>query len=135
MRKIVLVGIGAAAALAVAGCGGGSATSTAEEESATPAEAVTAIGQIRTLLGRAVTTYASGDRKAAANQVGDIYLERFEQVEGPLGARDKQLMTKLEKQISTELRNALRDGKPVAEIRRLVASIRGNLDRAEQALR
>lgn len=136
MRKFVLVGIVAATALAVAGCGGGggAATSTAEEEAATPAEAVTEIRRIRTLLDRAVTTYAGGDRKAAADQVGDIYLERFEQVEGPLGDRDEDLMETLEKQLSTELRNAMRDGKPVPEIRQLVASIRANLDRAEQAL-
>lgn len=137
MRKIALVGLVAATAVVVAGCGGGggATASTEEEKAATAAEAVTAIRRIRPLLDKAVTTYAGGDAKAAARQVGDIYLVRFEQVEGPLGERDKELMESLETQISTELRNAMRDGKPVPEIRRLVASIRGNLDRAEQALR
>lgn len=131
MRRMAVLVVLAAGVLVAAGCGGGSSQS---EESATPAEARKEIAQIRTLLDRAVADYAAGKRDAAAEAVGNVYLERFEKVEGPLGERDRELMERLEEQISTELRTAMNDGKPTGEIDALLAKIKQGLDEAEQVL-
>lgn len=116
---------------AAAGCGGDSAEA---EESATPAEAVTEIGEIRTLLGTAVEQVRSGDADAAEETVGDAYLEHFEQVEAPLGERDDELMEELEEAISTDLRNEIKAGKPADEIAAHVEKIGADLDRAVELL-
>ena len=72
--------------LVVAGCGSDSESSSSgdesAEESSTPAQAVAEIVTIRALLDKAVTKYASGDQSGAADDVGDIYLEHYEHVEG-----------------------------------------------------
>lgn len=131
MRRMAVLVVLAAGVLVAAGCGGGSSQ---PEESATPAEARKEIAQIRTLLDRAVADYAAGKQDAAAEAVGNVYLERFEKVEGPLGERDQELMEELEAQISTELRTAMNDGKPTGEIDALLAKIKQGLDEAEQVL-
>ena len=61
-----------------AGCGG---SDESEEDSATPAEAVAEIGEIKTLLATAVDQVRAGDADAAEETVGDAYLEHFESVE------------------------------------------------------
>jgi hypothetical protein len=135
MRKTVLLGLMLFALLVVAGCGSSSSSKSEEEEhSATPAEARAEIGEIRTLLADAVATYKSGDHDAAEQAVGDVYLEHYEEVEGPLGDRNHDLMEELEEQISTDLRTHMKDDKPVAEIDALMGEINTNLDQAEQEL-
>jgi hypothetical protein len=141
--------------LAVAGCGGssdssGSTTATEstsveetttgedeesedeseDEEEATPEEAVEEIGEIRTALDAAVEKYRSGDQEGAADDVGDVYLDHFEKVEGPLGDRNHDLMEELEEKLSTDLRKAMDDGEPVEEIEQMVTEIDSELDRA-----
>lgn len=116
---------------AAAGCGGDSAEA---EESATPAEAVAEIDEIRTLLGTAVEQVRSGDADAAEETVGDAYLEHFEEVEAPLGERDHELMEELEEAISTDLRNEIKAGKPADEIAARVEEIGADLDRAVELL-
>jgi hypothetical protein len=155
--RVLMLMVLVSASLLAAGCGGSSdsttsaettTTSTAgeseeteseeegedEEESATPAETLAEIAIIRTLLDDAVAQYATGAHEEAADAVGDIYLEHFEKVEGPLGDVDHDLMEEIEEQISTELRNDMQDGGPQGEIESLVAEIKTNLDKAEEAL-
>jgi high-affinity iron transporter len=117
---------------AVAGCGGSDSDSS--EENVTPAQAVAEIERIRMLLDDAVDDYRAGDRETAEETVGDAYLEHFEQVEGPLGERDHELMEELEEAISTELRNDMKAGEPVAEVEAFVAEIERELDQAVEAL-
>ncbi|NUT55010.1 MAG: hypothetical protein HOQ03_03365 [Thermoleophilia bacterium] len=126
---IVLI---AALALAVAGCGGSDESE--EEESATPAEAVAEIGEIKTMLATAVDQVRSGDAKAAEETVGDAYLEHFEHVEHPLGEKDHELMEELEEAISTDLRNDIKDGKSADEISSAVDEINTDLDKAVELL-
>lgn len=135
MRRLsaVLLVLLALAVLGVAaGCGG---SDESDEESATPAQAVTQIGEVKTLLATAVDQVRAGDADAAEETVGTAYLEHFEQVEGPLGERDEALMEELEEAISTELRNDIKNGKPVEEIRAAVDEIGADLDRAVELLR
>ena len=133
MRRLspVLLLALAALLLAVAGCGG---SDESDEESATPAEAVAEIDEIKVLLARAVAEVRDGDSEAAEETVGDAYLEHFEHVEGPLGERDHELMEELEEAISTDLRNNIKAGKAADEIQEEVNEIRRELDRAVEAL-
>jgi hypothetical protein len=116
---------------ATAGCGGSDST---EEHSATPAEAVAEIKEIKTLLATAVDQVRSGDFEAAEETVGDAYLEHFESVEDPLGERDHDLMEELEEAISTNLREDIRDGKSADEIETAVDAIDADLDKAVEIL-
>ena len=134
MRKVsaVLLLIAAVLLLVVAGCGGDDDESA--EESATPAEAVAEIEEIKTLLATAVQQVRDGDQDAAEKTVGDAYLEHFEEVEGPLGERDHEFMEELEEAISTDLRNDIKDGKSADEIQAEVDEIDADLDRAVELL-
>src|SRR5262245_46608341 len=120
-----------ALALAVAGCGGSDEES---EESATPAEAVTEIAEIKTMLATAVDQVRDGDADAAEETVGDAYLEHFELVEHPLGERDHERMEELEEAISTDLRNDIKDGKSADEIEAKADEIEADLERAVELL-
>jgi hypothetical protein len=151
LRLLVLIGM-AAGLLTVAGCGGSSDSSTAssetvtttgnatvdeeadEDEEATPEEALAEIQAISPLIDDAVAQYAAGEQEAAAEAVGDIYLDHFEQVEGPLGDVNHDLMEDLEELISTELRNAMQEGKPVEEVEAIAAEIQTKLDQAAEEL-
>ena len=117
--------------LVAAGCGG---SDESEEDSATPAEAVTEIGEIKTLLGTAVDQVRSGDADAAEETVGDAYLEHFESVEDPLGERDHELMEELEEAISTDLRDDIKAGKSADEIATKVDEVKADLDKAVELL-
>jgi hypothetical protein len=117
--------------LVASGCGG---SDESEEDSATPAEAVTEIGKIKTLLGTAVDQVRSGDADAAEETVGDAYLEHFESVEDPLGERDHELMEELEEAISTDLRADIKAGKSTDEIATKVDEIEADLDKAVELL-
>jgi hypothetical protein len=133
--------------LVVAGCGGDSDSTSAgdttvsttteeseEEEESTPAEALAEIATIRTLLEEAVAQYASGDHSRAADAVGDIYLEHYEHVEGPLGDVNHDLMEEIEEKLSTDLRASMEDGAEQSEIEALVSEIKSGLDQAEEEL-
>jgi hypothetical protein len=133
MRRLssVLPLVLAALLLAVAGCGG---SDESDEESATPAEAVAEIEEIKTMLATAVDQVEDGDAAAAEETVGDAYLEHFEHVEGPLGEKDHEFMEELEEAISTDLRNDIKDGKSATEIQAEVDEINADLDRAVELL-
>ena len=135
-RMLLLFTLLAALAVGVAGCGSDSESSdeATTEESSSTAEALEQVEAIPGLLDEAVTTYRSGDHDAAADAVGDIYLEHYEDVEGPLGERNHDLMEEIEEQISTELRQAMETGEPESEIDALVAKIKTNLEQAEKEL-
>lgn len=138
MRRLplVLLLVLAALALTAAGCGSSdessSSTTTAEEgeESATPEEAVAQIAAIKVALAKAVTQVKAGNRELADQTVGDAYLEHYEEVEGPLGDRDHDLMEEIEEAISTDLRNRIKDGDDASQIQASVDEINGKLDEA-----
>jgi hypothetical protein len=114
-----------------AGCGG---SDEADEDSATPAEAVAEIGEIKTLLATAVAQARAGDFETAEETVGDAYVDHFESVEAPLGERDQDLMEELEEAISTTLRNEIKDRKGADEIETTADEIDAKLDKAVELL-
>jgi hypothetical protein len=123
------------AAMALAACGSDSKSSEeSEEQSATPAEAVERIGNVRSGLDDAVAKYKAGDEKAADRIVGDTYLEEFEHVEGPLDKVDHELNEELEDGIREELRDKIKDGASVQEVETYVSDLKTKLDKAEAAL-
>ena len=118
--------------LLVAGCGGEDAE--AEEESATPAQAVQEIDQIKQLLDEALAQYRVGDADQAEETTGDAYLEHFEQVEGPLGEQDHEFMEELEHRISTEIRDEMKNGASVDEVQQLIDETKTDLEQAQRLL-
>lgn len=137
---MTVVRAGVATALAMGllsvGCGGKDESSeTAESEASTPQQALTQVRATREGLTKALSTYRSGDHAAADRQVGDTYLEHFEQVEGPLEKADKELNEQLEDGIREELRGKMKADASTAEVQRLADELMAKLDRAEAALR
>ena len=134
MRRlsVVLLVLAIAVAGVAAGCGG---SDEAEEEPTTPAEAVTEIDEIKTMLQNSVHQVRSGDPAEAEATVGDAYLEHFEHVEGPLDKVDHELNETLEDSIREELRDKIKAKASAAEIAALKREIDANLDKAEAALR
>src|SRR5882672_932898 len=122
------------------GCGssdGGtdSATEARDEASATPQKAIQEIAAVRKGLDQAMSTYRSGDKAKADEQVGDTYLQHFELVEGPLEKADGPLKENLEDGIREELRGKIKAGASQASVAKLYAEIDAELDKAEAALR
>jgi hypothetical protein len=137
---VTVVRAGVAAALAMGlvtvGCGGkDESKEAAESEASTPQQALTQVRATRAGLTKALSTYRAGDHAAADRQVGDTYLEHFEQVEGPLEKADKELNEQLEDGIREELRGKMKADAATAEVQRLANEIMAGLDRAEAALR
>jgi len=120
------------AALALGACGSDDKSS--EEESATPAEAVTEIGSVESALDTALAQVKSGDRAAAEETVSEAYVDHFEKVEGPLEKVDEELNEELEESISSELRDTIKSGAPVARVQALVTEIKADLATAKGKL-
>jgi hypothetical protein len=131
MRRtvVILALLLGAVAFTGAACGGSS-----EDEESSPTEAVAEIDQIKTLLDEGLAQYRDGDKEAADTTVGDAYLEHFEKVEDPLGERDHELMEDLEHQISTEIRDEMKDGVPADQVAKLIADTKTDLDLAKTKL-
>jgi hypothetical protein len=135
MRKTILVLIIALGALmsgvALAACGGGDSGS---GDAFSSQEATAEIDEIKTMLDDGLTKYRSGDADAAEQIVGDAYLEHFEKVEHPLEERDPELMEKLEKRISTEIRDEMKSGTEADTIASLIDETKMDLDTAKAKL-
>jgi high-affinity iron transporter len=121
-------------ALALAACGSDSKREGSDKGS-TPATAIEEIGETRDALTAALATYKSGDHQSAEDQAAEAYVQHFEEVEGPLGDKDAELNEKLEEAISQDVRNAMKDGKPAAEVEQTVNAVLADLEKAEAALR
>lgn len=135
MFRRTAVTLAAATALGVVGCGSSDDETKGREASATPAQARAEIGAVRTGLDRALETYRGGDREKAAAQVGDLYLQHFEDVEGPLEKVDSELKEQLETGIATTIRDRMKQGETVSAVAKVIAGVQSQLDRAETKLR
>ena len=132
IRNIVLA-LAAVSALAVPACGDDEKK--AQSAETTPAAAIEEANKTSVGLTTALKTYKDGDKAAAEEQVSETYLQHFELVEGPLEEVDHELNEELEEAISTDLRGKVADGAPAAEVRRLVADIKADLETAERKLK
>ena len=133
--KPILAIAAIAATFGLIACGDSSdETSTDAEESITPAMAIDEIGAVEDGLAAAQAAYVKGDADQAEELASTAYLEHFELVEGPLEEADEELNEHLEELIREELRAAITDGAPVAEVKKLVAEANDGLDEARTTL-
>jgi hypothetical protein len=130
-----VVTVALSSSFALSACGSEEKSSVASEQEASPAEAVTEIGQVRSGLDRAVGALRSGDAGQAEEIVSETYVEHFEKVEGPLEKVDHALKERLEEGISGELRQEIREHKPYAQVKRHVDQIKADLNTAETKLK
>jgi hypothetical protein len=134
--KPILAIAAVAATFGLVACGDSSdGTSTDAEASITPAMAIDEIGAVEDGLAAAQAAYVKGDADQAEELASTAYLEHFELVEGPLEEADEELNEHLEELIREELRNAITDGAPVAEVKKLVAEANDGLDEARTVLK
>ncbi len=139
MRALISSVVLVAATGALVACGGDDTTadggSGSTSGSAATATAVRELAETRDALRAALAAYRQGDHAAAEEQVSEAYVSHFEEVEGPLEAKDPELKERLEESISTELRTAMRSKAPAAEVTAAVQEVVADLTKAEAMLR
>src|SRR5919107_4600040 len=84
------------------------------------------IGKSRALLDDALEAVKAGDRERAYELARTSYLDHFEFVEIPLRLRNPNLVLDTEFKFA-QLRNDIRDGAPLSEIRSDTAAVRAGL--------
>lgn len=97
------------------------------------AEARAHVATARTLVQEAVDVAAQGDRERAYDIARTAYLDEFEYAEPPLRLRDPNLVLDVEF-LFAELRNGIRDGKPVGELEQTEQQILAGLRSVDRAL-
>src|SRR5262249_49424971 len=80
-------------------------------------------------LMEAVALYEKGEQDEAYEEAASAYLDQFENVEGPLAEKDKELMETIETQMKA-IRDAIKAGKPVSEVQALLGEITPNMEKA-----
>jgi hypothetical protein len=80
-------------------------------------------------LMEALELYEKGNQDEAYEEAASAYLDQFENVEGPLAEKDKELMETIETQMKA-FRDAIKAGKPVSEVQALLAQITPNIEKA-----
>ena len=135
-RTLTCIGLLLAALALVAGCGSDDSDggSTSGESAETPASALAELPAVRKGLADGLAAYRAGDAEKADGLIGDVYLEHFEHVEGPLGEIDEGLMSWVEQQIASGVREQVKAGDPVKEVQASIAQINKGLDQAQAAL-
>ena len=84
------------------------------------------VSQARELLARALETFKAGDREGAYRLARNAYLDHFEYVEIPLRLRNPNLVLDTEFKFA-QLRNDIRDGAALGQVRRDTADVRDGL--------
>jgi high-affinity iron transporter len=92
-----------------------------------------ALSLTRTKLAESLKTYATGDRKGAEELALAAYLDGFEPVEAVLRSRDADLMARIEGAMG-DVRAAIHEGKPLAEVTAQVRTLDTLFADAESAL-
>jgi high-affinity iron transporter len=87
----------------------------------------------RDRLAQSLAAYEAGNRRGARALALSAYLDGFEPIEPVLAARDAALMARVE-QAMAQLRAAIANGRPVAEVRQRIAALDALFADAEQAL-
>jgi high-affinity iron transporter len=125
MRRLALL-----LALAAAGAVATPAIASSGDQSA---EVRAGVAEARGLVEQAVAAAEADDRERAYDLARTAYLDHFELAEVPLRLRDPNLVLDLEFSFA-KLRNAIRDGAPMSEIRTSAAEIRTGLVDVDRTL-
>jgi high-affinity iron transporter len=91
------------------------------------------IDKASTLVDQALEAYKAGDREKAYDLARDAYLKHYEFVEIPMRLRDPNTVLDTEFKFQ-RMRNDMRDGASVDQIRRDVAEVRAGLVASDRAL-
>ncbi|MGH2956369.1 MAG: FTR1 family iron permease, partial [Solirubrobacterales bacterium] len=89
--------------------------------------------EARALVDQAVDASESGDRERGYELARTAYLDHFEKVEIPLRLRDPNLVLDLEFEFA-KLRDGIRGGEPIGEIKETEGAVRAGLDDVEREL-
>ena len=95
---------------------------------------VQTLDEIKMRLDRVVAKYAERLPEEATSIVFDTYLSRFEGVEGDLIEQDADLVEDLEVDFNVRLPQAIERGDSVDQVRAVVQTMQGKLDRARALL-
>jgi hypothetical protein len=90
--------------------------------------------EIEELLDRALDNMRQGNRPAAAELVAEAYLEHYETIEAQVIDAAPDINAELEPLLGAELRRQINEDEPVAVIEATVATAKGLLDQAIDAL-
>lgn len=123
-----LIALLALSTLAASACGG------SEEEPLSPGRARGYFDTIDRLLDRVVSEHEQGDAEAAAELVGEAYLENYEHLEHDLQEVDAELNEEIEGLLGPGFRRAIQEGMTQGELEARVTEIRELLGRARAAL-
>ena len=91
------------------------------------------VGKAYDMVDQALAAVKAGDRDRAYELARAAYLDHYEFVEVPMRLRDPNLVLDTEFKFA-ELRNDIRDGASLDEIRRDVADVRAGLDDSDRVL-
>jgi hypothetical protein len=91
------------------------------------------VAKIKALIADALMHYEMNEADEAYEKAASAYLDGFEALEGALGAKDNDLMVLLEVQFK-DLRDAIKAGKPLADIKKIADDLNVNLDKAAALL-
>jgi putative sterol carrier protein len=80
-------------------------------------------------LAEALALYEKGESDAAYEEAASAYLDQYENAEVALAAKDKELMETIEGQMK-DFRDAIKAGKPVDEVKAILAKINPNIEKA-----
>jgi high-affinity iron transporter len=109
------------------------APSTAHADGVSRAEAIELLDQTRESVDETLALIKSGDAERALEEARSGYLAHFEQVEIPLRIADNALTIEAETQFSY-VRQSIKDGAPIDQIRDEIIVLRDLLDQAERKL-
>lgn len=107
--------------------------SAAGAQSFTEEDAIAELNKSRDLIERSLELYDDGQQDEAYSAARNAYLDHFEFVEVPLRVQDEGMTLRLEEDYA-ELRNAMQDGAPKAEVNEVAGELRGGLDDVEREL-
>ncbi|MCV6614263.1 MAG: hypothetical protein OIF35_04740 [Cellvibrionaceae bacterium] len=96
---------------------------------------VETVAVIKQRLDRSVAKHAEKLGDEAIKIVQQTYLDLFEGIEGALIEQDAKLVEDLELDFNVTLQKAIKDGKSVDEVRKVVIAMQAKLDRARDLLK
>ena len=100
----------------------------------TESDPVAVVEEIDRLLDEILVLVEEGDREAAAELAAEAYLENYEVIEADVIDAAPEINEELEPLLGADLRAAILEDAPLAEIEAMVEQARGLLDEALVAL-
>jgi hypothetical protein len=132
VRRLAALAL-AVLALAAGAVALGARPAAAEGPAVSRDEAIAKLGEVRVSIDRTLALIKAGRAEEAFAEARAGYLDDFELVEVPLRVADNDLTITAEG-VFAEIRQAIRSGSSVGEVRDLVVQLRGLIDDAERRL-